>query len=32
MAIPNREALNERASNLGSFNGIRLVLVQLNPP
>ncbi len=32
MAIPNREALNERARNLGTLNGLRLVLVRLNPP
>lgn len=31
MAIPNQEALNERARNLGSLNGLRLVLVRLNP-
>lgn len=32
MAIPNQEALNERARNLGGFNGLRLVLVDLLPP
>jgi hypothetical protein len=31
MAIPNQDALNERARNLGAFNGIRLALVRLNP-
>ncbi|HBB31395.1 MAG TPA: hypothetical protein DDZ80_19580 [Cyanobacteria bacterium UBA8803] len=31
MAIKNQEALDERANNLGSFNGIRLVLVSLSP-
>ncbi len=31
MAIKNQEALNERANNLGEFNGIRLVLVSLSP-
>jgi len=32
MAIPNQEALNQRSRNLGAFNGIRMVLVRLNPP
>lgn len=32
MSIPNREALNERANNLGTLNGMRLVLVRLDPP
>ena len=32
MAIPNQEALAERARNLGPLNGLRLVLVDLNPP
>ena len=32
MAIPNQEALNQRSRNLGAFNGVRLVLVRLNPP
>jgi hypothetical protein len=32
MAIPNQEALNQRSRNLGSFNGVRMVLVRLNPP
>ena len=31
MVIKNQEALNERANNLGDFNGIRLVLVSLSP-
>lgn len=31
MAIPNQEALNQRARNLGAFNGINFVLVRLNP-
>ncbi|MGB3135799.1 MAG: hypothetical protein WBB18_03235, partial [Nodosilinea sp.] len=31
MAILNPEALRERANNLGSFNGIELVLVELVP-
>jgi hypothetical protein len=31
MAIPSQEALNERARNLGAFNGIRLALVRLAP-
>ena len=31
MAIPNQDALNERSRNLGAFNGMRLVLVRLNP-
>lgn len=31
MLIKNQEALNERANNLGTFNGIRLVLVSLSP-
>ena len=31
MAIKNQEALNERANNLETFNGIRLVLVSLSP-
>jgi hypothetical protein len=31
LAIPNQQALNERARNLGAFNGIRLALVHLNP-
>jgi hypothetical protein len=31
MAIWNQEALNERANNLGTLNGMRLVLVRLNP-
>src|SRR5260370_35471611 len=31
MPVPNQEALNERSRNLGAFNGIRLVLVRLNP-
>lgn len=31
MIIKNQEALNERANNLGAFNGIRLVLVSLSP-
>ncbi|NJR25265.1 MAG: hypothetical protein HC786_25510, partial [Richelia sp. CSU_2_1] len=31
MTIKNQEALNERANNLGAFNGIRLVLVSLSP-
>jgi hypothetical protein len=31
MAIRNREALNERANNLGTLNGMRLVLVRLDP-
>lgn len=29
--IRNQEALNERANNLGAFNGIKLVLVELQP-
>lgn len=32
MAIPNQEALNQRSRNLGSFNGIRMALVRLDPP
>jgi hypothetical protein len=32
MAIPNQEALNQRSRNLGAFNGIRMVLMRLNPP
>jgi hypothetical protein len=32
MPIPNQEALNQRSRNLGAFNGIRMVLVRLNPP
>jgi hypothetical protein len=32
MAIPNQAALNERARNLGALNGLRLLLVRLNPP
>jgi hypothetical protein len=32
MAIRNQEALNQRSRNLGVFNGIRMVLVRLNPP
>ena len=32
MSIRNQEALNERANNLGVLNGMRLVLVRLNPP
>src|SRR6266851_3341275 len=31
MAIPNKEALQQRARNLGAFNGIDFVLVRLNP-
>ena len=31
MTIKNQEALNERANNLGEFNGIRLLLVSLSP-
>ena len=31
MTIKNQEALNERANNLGAFNGIKLVLVELQP-
>ncbi len=31
MAIPNPEALNERARNLGGLNGLRLALVDLVP-
>jgi Baseplate J-like protein len=31
MTIKNKEALNERADNLGTFNGIKLVLVTLGP-
>ena len=31
MAIPNQEALKQRARNLGAFNGIDFVLVRLNP-
>ncbi len=31
MTITNPEALNERANNLGTFNGIKLVLVSLFP-
>src|SRR5215213_8032172 len=31
MTIKNQEALNERANNLGTFNGIKLVLVELRP-
>jgi len=31
MVIKNQEALNERANNLRTFNGIRLVLVSLSP-
>src|SRR5882724_6134209 len=31
MAIPNKEALSQRARNLGIFNGIDFVLVRLNP-
>ena len=31
MTIKNQEALKERANNLGTFNGIRLVLVTLLP-
>ncbi len=31
MAIKNQEALNKRANNLETFNGIRLVLVSLSP-
>lgn len=29
--IINQEALNDRANNLGAFNGIRLILVSLHP-
>ena len=32
MTIFNQEALNERARNLGTLNGARLVLVTLTPP
>jgi len=31
MTIRNQEALNERANNLGAFNGIEMVLVELQP-
>lgn len=31
MTIKNQEALKERANNLGTFNGLRLVLVSLEP-
>ncbi len=31
MTIKDQEALNERANNLGAFNGIKLVLVTLEP-
>jgi hypothetical protein len=31
MSIPNQEALEERARNLGPLNGLRLVLVRLSP-
>jgi hypothetical protein len=31
MTIKNQEALNDRADNLGTFNGIKLVLVTLGP-
>jgi hypothetical protein len=31
MTIKNQEALDERANNLGSFNGMKLVLVTLQP-
>ena len=31
MAIPNKEALKQRARNLGAFNGINFVLARLNP-
>ena len=32
MAITNVEARNERARNLGTLNGLRMVLVSLTPP
>lgn len=32
MTIENPEALKERADHLGTFNGMRLVLVKLDPP
>ena len=31
MSIINQEALNERANNLGLFNGVKLILVTLFP-
>lgn len=31
MAIPNKEALQQRARNLGAFNGLNFVLVRLHP-